>query len=138
MAGSFQHGVSFPLYLPCSVAESHGADRLALVKPQERDRLQHYLGSAADASCNLLTKKLQGDRLCPSYGESQWTGSITVGEGQGLFYWFFDSRNDPKNDPVIIFMAGGPGASSLLNMLRGTGPCALDEGATKPKPNPWS
>ena len=35
-------------------------------------------------------------------------------------------------------MAGGPGASSLLNMLRGTGPCALDDGDTIPKPSPWS
>ena len=112
----------------CSVSsETHGAHAL-----------QRYLGSPAAASCHLFTKKLQGHKLCPSYGESQWTGSVTVSEGLGLFYWFFDSRNDPKNDPVIISMAGGPGASSLLNMLRGTGPCALDEGATKPKPNPWS
>lgn len=123
--------------LCCSVGEPHGRDGLAPVQYQEGD--QQYLGPVGDdASCSLFTKKLQGDNLCPSYGESQWTGTIAIGEGHGLFYWFFDSRSDPENDPVIVSMAGGPGASSLLNMLRGTGPCAIDEGAAEPAPNPWS
>lgn len=126
--------------LSCGEASSLMADSRGSL-----DLDQYFLGPAPHPSCALFTKDKQGGELCPSYGESQWTGTVTINEGQELFYWFFDSRNDPANDPIILSMAGGPGASSMLNMLRGTGPCALDEDkdsdnldAADPRPNPWS
>ncbi|OAA46111.1 carboxypeptidase Y precursor [Metarhizium rileyi] len=39
-----------------------------------------------------------------------------------LFYWFFESRNDPKKDPVILWMNGGPGCSSTGNIFSNLGP----------------
>lgn len=103
---------------------------------QVRDAAQKLLGATPGTS-GLFTKKQQEGELCPTYGESQWTGSITVDEGHDIFYWFFHSRHDPENDPVIVSFAGGPGASSELSMLQGAGPCSLDE-SLKPAPNPWS
>ena len=51
---------------------------------------------------NRFNKKKKDNSTCPTYGESQWTGTINVGEGHDLFYRFFDSRNDPDNDPIIL------------------------------------
>ncbi|KJZ72066.1 hypothetical protein HIM_08521 [Hirsutella minnesotensis 3608] len=85
-----------------------------------------------------FSKKKQDNRTCPTYGESQWTGTINVSKGHDLFYWFFESRSDPENDPIIIWMNGGPGASSTLGLLDEIGPCWLLPRVNKAEPNPWS
>ncbi|KAJ3497662.1 hypothetical protein NLG97_g1729 [Lecanicillium saksenae] len=96
--------------------------------------LQRPLGLVPKAI--FTRKKLQAPKLCPSYGESQWTGSITVSDQRDLFYWYFDSRNDPEHDPIIVAFPGGPGGSGVLLALGANGPCLLEEGESRP--NAWS
>jgi carboxypeptidase C (cathepsin A) len=42
-------------------------------------------------------------------GFEQYAGYLTVDEkhGRHLFYWYFDSQNDPDNDPVVLWTNGG-------------------------------
>lgn len=54
-----------------------------------------------------------------------YTGYIDI-EARHLFFYFFESRRDPVNDDVMLWLNGGPGASSTLGLLMELGPCTID------------
>ncbi|KAK5991825.1 Carboxypeptidase Y-like protein [Cladobotryum mycophilum] len=53
------------------------------------------------------------------------------------FFWYFKSLKDPDNAPLVIWMSGGPGASSMFGLFTENGPCHIDENFN-PDTNPWS
>jgi len=55
-----------------------------------------------------------------------------------LFYWFVESQNDPKNDPLVLWFNGGPGCSSMEGMLHEHGPYQIQPDGETIKLNPYS
>lgn len=68
----------------------------------------------------------------------QYTGYLDIEEeDKHLFYWFFESRNDPKTDPILLWLNGGPGCSSLTGLFFELGPSSISH-EILPVYNPYS
>lgn len=68
----------------------------------------------------------------------QYTGYLDVDDqDKHFFFWLFESRNDPKKDPVILWLNGGPGCSSATGLFFELGPLLVGEDL-KPIYNPYS
>merc|ERR1719277_266315 len=62
--------------------------------------------------------------ICPDPAP-QLSGYLP-GQGNEYFYWLASSRSDvPSEDPLILWMTGGPGCSSTLAALVENGPCRV-------------
>jgi len=60
----------------------------------------------------------------------QWSGYLDGGEGRQLHYWYVASQQDPVNDPVVLWLNGGPGCSSVGGLLTENGPIHVTEDGT--------
>ena len=59
-------------------------------------------------------------------------------EGNELFYIYIPSQNNPSTAPLMLWLNGGPGCSSLFGMLAEIGPVVSDNFETEFKSNPYS
>eukprot|EP01138_Halocafeteria_seosinensis_P013961 gb/GECG01014256.1/.p1 GENE.gb/GECG01014256.1/~~gb/GECG01014256.1/.p1 ORF type:complete len:226 (+),score=4.95 gb/GECG01014256.1/:1-678(+) len=70
----------------------------------------------------------------------QYAGYVTVNEshGRALFYWLTESEKNPSEDPLVIWLNGGPGCSSVGGgLMSELGPFYPHENGTL-VPNPWA
>ncbi|XP_038688308.1 serine carboxypeptidase-like isoform X2 [Tripterygium wilfordii] len=58
---------------------------------------------------------------------AEHAGYIPFPDGERMFYFFFDSRHDKKNDPFILWLSGGPGASGSTALFYENGPFTLED-----------
>ncbi|KAE8241155.1 hypothetical protein A4X06_0g7644 [Tilletia controversa] len=76
------------------------------------------------------------DSFCDATVNS-FSGYIDMIDGKSLFFYFFESRNDPAKDPLVAWTNGGPGASSAVGLFQELGPCRVktdDTGKSAPGP----
>ena len=70
-------------------------------------------------------------------GVNSYSGFIDISPTSHTFFWFFESRNDPANDPVSLWLNGGPGSDSLIGLFQELGPCNVTANLTTAV-NPYS
>lgn len=74
-------------------------------------------------------------------GVTTFGGFVTVDakNGGALYYWFVPSQNNPATDPIILWLQGGPGCSSLFGAFVENGPLKIDaQGNVSPNPYSWN
>ncbi|KAF9326742.1 hypothetical protein BG006_009872 [Podila minutissima] len=81
--------------------------------------------------------RLKEPKLCDNTVK-QYSGYLDVGADKHFFFWFFESRNKPKSDPLTLWLNGGPGCSSLTGLFMELGPCAVKEDGSGTVFNPHS
>ncbi|CAJ2678472.1 unnamed protein product [Trifolium pratense] len=78
---------------------------------------RHYYGdgrklrSSSDNGSDLVTN-LPGQ---PHVDFKHYAGYVTVNEtnGRELFYWFYEAMTKPEEKPLVLWLNGGPGCSSV-------------------------
>ncbi|KAI8371622.1 Alpha/Beta hydrolase protein [Radiomyces spectabilis] len=55
-----------------------------------------------------------------------------------LFFWFVESRSSPQTDPMLLWLNGGPGCSSVTGAWMEIGPCLVTEAGNDTMLNPYS
>ncbi|KAB7495458.1 Lysosomal protective protein [Armadillidium nasatum] len=67
---------------------------------------------------------------------NQYSGYLDSTEGRKLHYWFVESKADPVTDPLLLWLNGGPGCSSLMGFITELGPFrVVHDGSNTLEPN---
>lgn len=60
-------------------------------------------------------------------GVNSYAGFVNLAPDVHSFFWFFESRHDPANDPITLWLNGGPGSDSLIGMFQGKMAIGVEE-----------
>ncbi|KAJ7022403.1 serine carboxypeptidase [Mycena alexandri] len=82
-----------------------------------------HVSHPAFAEYSLRLKK---PTLCDD-SVKQYSGYLDIAEDKHLFFWFFESRGSPSDDPLVMWLNGGPGCSSTTGLLFELGPCTINK-----------
>src|SRR5690606_442255 len=73
------------------------------------------------------------------YKGQMYSGYLTLKDPRkNLHYLFLESQNNPREDPLVLWLNGGPGCSSLLGWAQEHGPYIFPDSSTEFVHNPHS
>ncbi|KAF3761952.1 putative carboxypeptidase S1 [Cryphonectria parasitica EP155] len=125
---------------------------MAAPKSQSSEGLhKRYLETRGDVEYNVF--KRAGDKTSLAYVENsgicETTPGVTTYSGyldadlnslstMHMWYWFFEARANPTTAPLVLWLNGGPGCSSMIGLFQEHGPCHFVNGSTEPSLNEYS
>jgi cathepsin A (carboxypeptidase C) len=69
----------------------------------------------------------------------QFSGYLSVpGTTKRLHYWYVESQSKPESAPLVLWMNGGPGCSSMEGLIYENGPFQVSEDGKRLNENPYS
>ena len=92
--------------------------------------------AAADDEPLLLSPLIEAGRIDealaraaviePITGEAMGeAGFLTTTPGKHMFYWYFEAQSGDADAPLVVWLQGGPGGSSLFGLFSEMGPYGL-------------
>ncbi|CAM0873123.1 unnamed protein product [Alopecurus aequalis] len=105
------------------VEARHHAGFEKIFEVQEADRVEKLPGQPAEV------------------GFRHFSGYVTVNEthGRALFYWLFEATHDVAKKPLVLWLNGGPGCSSVgYGAMMELGPFLIQKGKPELALNPHS
>ncbi|XP_057519643.1 serine carboxypeptidase-like 20 isoform X1 [Amaranthus tricolor] len=80
---------------------------------------------------NSLVTQLPG--FSGTFPSKHYSGYVTIDEShrKKLYYYFVESERNPSQDPVVLWLNGGPGCSSLDGFVYEHGPFNFEAAKTK-------
>lgn len=69
-----------------------------------------------------------------------YSGFLTVNKvfNSNLFFWFFPAVANVSNLPVILWLQGGPGSSSMFGLFAENGPLQIENGTVTLRDHSWT
>lgn len=70
--------------------------------------------------------------LAPALGIESYSGYFTVNEtcNSNMFFWFFPSKTGGAKAPVLLWLQGGPGGTSMFGLFNEHGPYVINDNMT--------
>lgn len=113
---------TFPLL--CALLRPSLASQIPFQNTPQAEGFQVYQSPYSEHH-SIRIKHQQNDTLCNAHSK-QYTGWLDVGH-KHLFFWYFESQSSPSTDPLVLWLTGGPGGSSMIGMMQELGPCLINE-----------
>ena len=72
------------------------------------------------SGATLRYKEPGNEGVCETTpGVKSYSGYVDLNATTHMFFWFFESRNNPSTDPLTLWLNGGPGSDSMIGLFEG-------------------
>ncbi|KAF2753538.1 alpha/beta-hydrolase [Pseudovirgaria hyperparasitica] len=102
--------------------------------------ISDYKNITSPSGVTLRYKETGKEGVCETTkGVNSYSGYIDIAPDVHSFFWFFESRKDPANDPITLWLDGTKGTYSLTGLFQELGPCNVTENLeTRLNPYSWN